>query len=773
MITKINKIKNLGIFQDFTWNTQLPNFRRYNLLYGWTGVGKTTLSKLFNILEEGGVDDFPDLEYEIEDENGNKFKNSEPFDKKIKVFNDDYIKNNLKIQEGKAKAITLVLGGVNKEIKEQIEADEKELNDKNAKLKVSNQDLDKKNKDRGKTFTEIAKTIYAPVAGGAIRNYRKDNAESDFKTLTKKELLSDEQLNKNTTIVKQNSKPEIEKMATILIKEENEDTGDEEEFAILDYIKDITSESEKLLKKTVDSEIIKRIKENQDISDWVETGIGLHQTHKSQKCEFCNQDLPEKRITEITKHFNEEDKKLKGDIDTLITKLKIVYTTLNNILCKDKSQFYDELQVEYEDTITKFNNQKQLLLESVTKFAELVKDKKTKTTEVMTLNITLEIKEFIDEFNNANSFIEKHNKKTQDFENEKSTAFNKLKKHYLSTIFDDVKILDEEITKLQNDIIQLKNGDPENDDDLGIDALKKRISENQKQISSTHKACGDINDGLSTFLGRKELIFEPHKTKVLNEDGVEEDVEDGYIIKRHGEPAKNLSEGEKTAIAFVYFTIHLKEQNFDLKNGIVVVDDPISSLDSNSIFQAFAFLKTALKDAKQIFVSTHNFEFLKLMLNWMKNLDHGNNSQYFMVKNYYKDDKRCAFVDIMDKELHKYESEYHFLFKKIKEFESDGTIAQSYPIPNLARKILDTFLLFRIPSGGNIYSKLEKLKETTDFDEGKITAIYKFVNNQSHITGSGFDPSLVPETQKNVKYLLELIETVFPEHYKILVESIS
>ena len=106
-------------------------------------------------------------------------------------------------------------------------------------------------------------------------------------------------------------------------------------------------------------------------------------------------------------------------------------------------------------------------------------------------------------------------------------------------------------------------------------------------------------------------------------------------------------------------------------------------------------------------------------------------------------------------------------------FKSDETIAQAYPIPNIARKVLDTFLLFRVPCGGGMYTKLEKIKDTTSFDENKLTAIYKFVNDQSHITGSGFNPALVPETQKNVKYLLEMIEQVFPEHYQILQEAIS
>jgi len=178
MIKKINKIKNLGlVFSDYAWNYnlsdyQLPEFHRYNLIYGWTGSGKTTLSKLFSVIEDGDVKSIPDFEYEVEDDEGNKYKQEEPFNKKIRVFNQDYIENNLKTQEGKAKTITLIFGDVNKEIVEQIEADEKKLETKDGEIKKANEQLEAKNKEKNKTFTEIAKTIYVAITGGAIRNYR-------------------------------------------------------------------------------------------------------------------------------------------------------------------------------------------------------------------------------------------------------------------------------------------------------------------------------------------------------------------------------------------------------------------------------------------------------------------------------------------------------------------------------------------------------------------------------------------------------------------------
>jgi len=524
------------------------------------------------------------------------------------------------------------------------------------------------------------------------------------------------------------------------------------------------------MSKTVESQVIERLRDNPDIASWVEHGLDIHSVHDSQSCEFCGQPLPTHRLPELLKHFNEADKALKSELDDVITQLTDARTSLRDTALPDKARFYDEFQSDYEQERNLANTNRNELSNSILLFIEELKQKKSKTTEQVVLKTAISPSTFIDSHKVIRSYVEQNNKKTQDFEKAKSEAIDKLKRHFLSTIYDEILALDKDIKSKEDEIQILRDGSPDLPGDLGINGLKRRITSNQAKISSTHKACEDINNSLARFLGRNELEFVPHKIKVKDEEGIEKEIEDGYIIKRNGQLAQNLSTGERTAIAFVYFIIHLTDQDFDLENGIVVIDDPISSLDSNSLFQAFAFLKTAIKDAKQVFIFTHNFDFLKLLLNWVKHCDRGG---YYMIKNYYDNECRCAYLDKMDKELLEYESEYHYLFKILSEFQSNDTIARAYPIPNIARKVLDTFLMFRIPTGGGNYKKLEKLAETSGFDETKLTAIYKFTNDQSHISGSGFDPSLVPETQKNVKYLLEMIEEVFPEHYKILKESIQ
>lgn len=52
MITKVNKIKDFGVFKNFNSNF-LSEFKTFNLIYGWNYSGKTTLSRVFRCLEKG------------------------------------------------------------------------------------------------------------------------------------------------------------------------------------------------------------------------------------------------------------------------------------------------------------------------------------------------------------------------------------------------------------------------------------------------------------------------------------------------------------------------------------------------------------------------------------------------------------------------------------------------------------------------------------------------------------------------------------------------
>ncbi len=736
MLTKLKRIKNLGLFSDYTWDGSLVDFDKYNLFYGWNGSGKTTLSKLFAYLEKGNSPEFPSLKYEIEYEDS-IYKENMQLNQKVRVFNQEYVIRNVNLDEGKANQI-LILGEESKEIADQIKFDEKKLNNLETQKSSKETEKAKKDKEKNKKFTDVARIIGASITGSSIRNYEAPEAKKDFALISVTRILQPDEVARQQAIIKQEQKEKILKI----------------ELRIDLDLSALYEETTKICQETVEINTISRLNEHLRISEWVEKGLTLH-TPKSEECEFCGSVLPKGRIEALLGHFNEADKRLKEKINTKIRDIQQTIQKVRNAQLPNKAQFYTELQTLFTSRAISYTQESENYCVELSTMVEVLEAKKQKTTESVSYSRSL-TNNFQSTLDSVNELIEQHNQKTDNFQVEKDRAVELLKNHHLSEIFDEVKGLDKEIEECAQEILKLENGDSVGSF-IGIAKLKKQIAENKNKISSEHKACDTLNKHLKTFLGRDEIIFEVS-------------LEGGYVVKRNGLLAKNLSEGEKTAIAFVYFVVHLKDQNFDINNGIIVVDDPISSLDSSSLFQAFAFLKNAVKDAKQVFILTHNFNFLKLILGWLNHRSVRSNSRFYMIKNQYSTtNDRTAFIAELDKELKDHESEYHYLFKVLYTFESDGSIAQVYPIPNIARKVLDSFLMFRVPNGESTYDKLKKL----DFDEDKKTAIYKFTNDQSHITGDGFDPSLVPETQKNVQYLLEMMSEVFPEHYKILDDQFS
>lgn len=741
MLTKIKKTQNLGIFKDYSHEPDTGDFKKFNLIYGWNGSGKTTLSELFTAFSGSVLSDFPELKYQIQYENKVYDEKGEPI-KQIRVFNQRYVVENINLIDSSAKSI-LILGKDQKSLLDFVVQDEKILNGDSAKegdvgkikaLWLKNEELKNKEKEKNQLFTSVAKIISENISGVSARNYTKRNAEQAFSLLTDKKILLEDSKSEYSTTLRQQPK---EKLSSV--------------SSPLGEVDSILVKAKSLLGETVVSMLIERLKNNPDISKWVEMGVALHES--ASNCEFCNQVLPEKRLEDLSKYFNDEDKQLKVALDELLCLVDDLVKEVEDLVIPEKANLYDELQTNYEKVRKEVIACKETFLDELNNLKNEITSKKQKTTEVMNLTISLSKDSFDSFLDKLNNIITQCNKKTNDFQEAKETATKALENHYLSEEYDKVADLKGSIATLTQNIKDINNGNPSDPNDLGIVALQKRIQDNKNKMSRSGTACSAINDKLRTFLGRGDITFET--------------ADEGYLIKRNGQLAKNLSEGEKTAIAFVYFTIDLEDRDFNLQKGIVVIDDPISSLDSNSIFQAFAFLKNAVKDAQQIFILTHNFNFLKLLLLWFKRMN-DKSVGYFMLKNKRDaDNNRVAIIEKLDELLKGYDTEYQYLFKLLFDFASSNacTIEEVYHFPNISRKVLEYFLRIAIPNKESDYNKLQSFDQ---FDENKRTAIWKFTNDQSHITGDGFDPALVVECKNNVNYLLEMIKAILPQHYEAL-----
>ncbi|WP_332660860.1 AAA family ATPase [Brevundimonas sp.] len=742
MLTQIKKIKSLGVFDNYAAPPELKAFERFNVVYGENGSGKTTLSRLLACLQSGEHEDYPHLEFNVDTQAG-PLSHGQKYVRNVRVFNSDFVEANIGRFDGPLRHI-LILGEENKAVAEEIRAEIATRDDRTKRLQDIAAAVTKMENERGKIFSTIAKTIGEATSGSTLRTYRRPDAETVFAKLTNPTSLSDAELEIHRATVRQEQMPEVGKLNVPGIVE----PGTEKTIGPVGAAHALAQTCKGLTMRSAQSAVISRLAGHPPIAAWVEEGFGFHKAHSSETCEFCAQPLPAARLQALADHFSVEDQQLKAEIDQERAWLANVLEALGGFTLPDRLALYSELRADYDAAVSAFAAELEAVRQRVLAIDGVLADKLTRRTEAYNAEVGSDAEALKAALTSIADVMQRHDAKTKSFEAEKIAARHAIEAHYLLTIKDQIDEVAAKIADKKTEEGLLTNGGDGLPDKRSLADIAQSITDKQAQISNEHKGGEELTAHLRQFLGRTDLVFENSK--------------DGYVVLRRGKPAKRLSEGEKTAIAFLYFLVQLKDQDFDLAEGVVVIDDPISSLDSGAIYQAFSFLKNVTQDAKQLFILTHNHEFLRLVINWFQNLPSAlGKRSYSMVLCSETAGSRSARITALDKLLIEHATEYHYLFKVLYTFQSDGTILSCYHVPNVARKVLETFLDFHVPSNKTLYRKLDE----TDFDPHKKTAIYKFTNDLSHFTGKGFDPALVAETQKNTTYLLEMIQHVAPLHF--------
>ncbi|MFH1792696.1 MAG: AAA family ATPase [Patescibacteria group bacterium] len=773
MIKKIKKIKNLGIFSDFVWESSLSEFKQFNLIYGWNGCGKTTLSRLFATLKTGSSEKYPNLEYQL-DSDGVTFKQGQAYPQTVMVFNQEYITENapsLEDPQTKTKHI-YILGKEDKELSVKIKDDKAEktrlenlLNNDNKKEGIESLNTKKIRIENStnKLFTVIASTI-ASSRGRAFRDYNRTDAIKVYKSLSKKNLLNDKEKKKYQSVVEQKVQDKINplKLPEIAMPVDEKVMS----YQLGDALKIIIDTSNALLMKTAQQKVIDRLKDNPDIADWVAKGFLLHSKHKSISCEYCSQKISEERSRELSECFNKSYNAIVDSIDHELEKVKDLRSKLNDFGCVDKTNLYEHLRIRYEKEKVELKTQKELLLDRLTVIETKLNDKKLKVHKSFPQLSRIDPSKFEEKLELINGIIDDHNKISDDFDHTIIEAKAKLEKHYISTIYDDVENYEKDL-KDTNKQIQ--------DTTEKITELNKKIAQSEAKSRNSKIACDRLNTTLEKFLGRNEITFE--------------DSENGYQIKRLGELAEDISEGEKAAISLVYFIINLECEGVDITKSIVVIDDPVSSLDTSMLFRACSFIEVELKKANQLFILTHNYDFLNQLKKWMYTLIERDTKEkqyrFLMIDNMYNGDtkKRVAKICNLDKLLADYESEYHYLFAKLFYFERDNpgnttSIGAIYNYPNMARKMLECFLAYRIPNNQIFKAKLNNLYDLNKkINKNDLNQIYNFANSHSHLdTKTGllqFDPTLNLNGKKSIELILKIIKQADKKHFEFMKNSID
>ena len=749
MLTKINTLKNFGIFKDFSWN-DLDDFKKKNLIYGWNYSGKTTLSKLFQNLEFKDKDEgkyFPESEFIITTKKNTNYNqnNLENFPYNVKVFNTNYIKRVFTWDDPHSdiQPILFYLGDTSGELDKKIKnLDKKKYQLKNIRDNRYQKVIDefnKYNKSSGK-FSAKAKEIRT--------NYLNNKFDQN--------KINKQTIKKNTDNVKNNlseyvlSDTERDKAKSEAI---SENTYDQQQcFSFSENLETLAREVKNILEDTAPKSIsIPELDDDKVLFNWVQTGIKLHKDET--ECKFCTNTLPNNRIDNLNSYYSKKLQEIQNaikntqeNIETEKSKLEITFPDKKNLGNSFQTDYQEAIDI-YGETAKKYKIQLKILEE----------DLKRKNSDYFN-NITvtgIDIISFNEDFEKINKSVKAHNDWLSEFDQNKKKAFDKILNHYIAEY-----LKEENYNKKESDkdsaitIIE--------DIDSKISTNTSYKSDLESQLRDNVKGQQELNNILEILLHRNDIRIEIENDK--------------FTLERNGHLANNLSEGEKSAIAFAYFLTELKALKNDeppkLPKTIIFIDDPISSLDSNHIFQVRVLLYDFfLKDNfAQLFISTHNFEFFSVMLDTRlfgtikRDTKENKRPLYFIQRN----DDNIALIKKLPSSFSSYKSEYVGLFHTIKEY-NDLNNKEDFPnlliLPNAVRRFLELYTLMKYPSHTEVDTRVREIFSSKDKTYYNTKLLHWFSHQNKFEKVQQHDNKLL-QIEDAIKELLEYIETKDELHWR-------
>lgn len=701
MIRRIQHIKAFGVFADFQWPAGLPEFKQFNLIYGWNYSGKTTLSRAFRCFEQKLPHvDFAGAQVQLKAEDGTVHHLAAPHAAPVfRVFNSDFIRENLSFADGSATPI-LVLGAEDIAKQEALKAKKTERETLNLSMESNMRKKGGKADDIEKALTKYARDfIKNPLAEVNYDKRRFEPKVIECKATPEQHLLDDDALTECLAVYRS-----TDKKAALSSK-----------VLSLSSVAALKEKTESLLARVVTANNpISRLKESPAVEAWVNEGRPLHAGKDT--CQFCGQPLPEDLLAHLTGHFSADYENLMAELSALA---KVIEAAQEEEIALDhKTDFYAELSERFSSEKSKLDK---LVKARKSALGNLVAALSAKQTKAFTSLECPAVDDPAEQITSAieavNTIVTEHNKRTADFDNKRQEAFTKLEKHYAALF-----VREEKYNELFQQIADLKTAISGQVTKLG--ELDTEIRKLEQALSEAAKGAERINDLLAAYFGKDDLrvAVSPEKR---------------FQILRGAVVAKNLSEGEKTAIAFAYFITRVQDGRHPLADTRIVIDDPISSLDANHLFNTYALIKTQLASCRQLFISTHSFEFYNLIREWVADDEKDTKKPQtdwkkwgvFLVK---RTDDGKAVLEEIPKELLKFKSEYHYLFSTLYHFDKAGSgdFDCLLSLPNVVRRFMEAFGGIMIPLSTGLKGKMKRIFA----DEVVRERVWKFINHYSHNT---------------------------------------
>lgn len=695
MIEQIS-IKNIATYDET--GVSFENMKLINFIYGGNGSGKTTISNFLKsplapIFSSCSIDWGKDGELPL------------------LVYNKTFREENF--STGRIRGV-FTLGKATKDELELIENKKQLLTEAKEKDKTYCSSIDKLKKDLNNQLDSFKDLIWNQV----YKKYE-GSLKEIFRGYMLKQKLVDKFLieaSKSEKQIDYSIEEIVEKYNTLFLKEN---------AIVLPYVSSIPCnhlsdvENDMIWGTKIigveDVPISKLIK-HLNMSDWVNSGRSYIQLN-SNVCPFCQKntitDEFKKQLSDFFDvTYNESINSLKILSDTYQADIENIVYFLRGMLHREKDNPNTKLNIkEFEIAISalsnSFSNNK---IQIANKLAEPSRSVVLENTNEILTHISSIIQV-------ANSAISRHNQLIENINTEKKQLILLAWKFFCSSFKNETKKYLQKTQGLRQGIDNLDA--KHNKQVVVIGELKREIEALSKNVTSIQPTIDEINRILTAY-GITSFHIRPF-------DG---DANQYQICRSDGSIALyTLSEGEITFITFLYFMQLSKgslSENNITDNRIIVIDDPISSLDSSILFVVSSLIKELIKkiktgnsNIKQLILLTHNVYFHK-EVSFIDGRTHTNGSTHYWILR-----KSNNVTTLTAHEEHNpINSSYELLWKEVRQKGISSVIT----IQNVMRRIIETY--FKILGK---YGDDDLIQKFPSFEEQEICrSLLCWINDGSH-----------------------------------------
>lgn len=765
-ITRIRKVHDYRVFQRWTDDRRANNFARVNLLYGTNGSGKSTLASLLRSCaasDAAAARAQLELAACIDGIESTVTHTTEGFWSRVQVFNAEYVRENLRFDDSQGprsdSLLTLGKANVDAELElAEVERRRAGIEPKAAEARVAAKSAEAEVEGR---MTEVAGHIVDDLRSSPVATYRGTN------TYTRRNV-------RNLLV---GDRTVFDSASTDVAADRGLATSSAPRSytalfgGSLTSVDEIVRESEALLKADVTSRPLDQLAENATGAEWVQRGLRLHE-HETE-CLFCGNGISPERRAALAAHFDRSVTDLQARIDTQLAHLKEcrqsatkladsmprdgdLYPDLAGVLRTARSEVQDQVD-RYQRVISEVEG----LLNAKRSNPFAVPEQDLTTTDTPTLRAVAEV-------------VATHETRRLAHEKEASAAARRVE-------LSRVRVFADEYDRLASLAHELSEKATSLEDELR--ELGQRIITLSNLDADPVPQAAELTASVARLLGCSELAFTP------SDDGKQ------YRIERSGFPATHLSEGERTAIALLHFLASIREGVLAGDAPIVVIDDPVSSMDEGILFGISSFLWSALVEntyASQVFLLTHNFE---LFRQWVVQLEGAGRhvlGGYTIHEIRMRHRRAGSAAPRRAPELDPWTSDprqssrlrslYHFLFARVATSVIDATPDLSLAArmdllalaPNAARKMLEAFLSFRFPQHiGKFHLGMKAAIDAVD-DANIRTHVERYLHAYSHNEEGNVSAMIDPsEATVVLRSLFLLIRANDPKHLSAMCEALG